>query len=113
MAGDVAGFDREAMLAELDGDAELLAELVDTMRTEAPKLLHELRAAAGATDPALVARAAHTLKGAVSNFGARTAADAALRLELMGRAGDLSELAPALAALEIAMSSLIRELEQA
>jgi hypothetical protein len=53
------------------------------------------------------------LKGAVSNFGARAAADAALRLEQMGRAGDLSHASPALATLEMEMSALLRELEKA
>lgn len=113
MGADAVAFDREAMLAELDGDEDLLAELVETMKGEAPKLLHEVRVAAAAADAALVARAAHTLKGAVSNFGARAAAEAALRLEQMGRAGDLSDLTAALGTLETEMAALVRELEAA
>ena len=113
MAREAEEFDREAMLAELDGDEELVTELIDTMRAEAPKLVHEVRVAVEAADAALVTRAAHTLKGAVSNFGARAAADAALRLEQMGRAGDLSHASPALATLEMEMSALMRELEKA
>jgi len=113
MAREAAEFDREAMLAELDGDEELVTELINTMRAEAPKLVHEVRVAVNAADPALVTRAAHTLKGAVSNFGARAAADAALRLEQMGRAGDLSHAGPALDTLEVVMSALMRELEKA
>jgi HPt (histidine-containing phosphotransfer) domain-containing protein len=113
MAGEAAKFDRAAMLAELDGDEELVTELINTMRVEAPKLVHEVRVAVAAADAALVTRAAHTLKGAVSNFGARAAADAALRLEQMGRAGDLSHASPALATLEMEMSALMRELEKA
>lgn len=113
MAGEAAEFDREAMLAELDDDEELVTELINTMRAEAPKLVHEVLVAVEAADAALVTRAAHTLKGAVSNFGARTAADAALRLEQMGRAGDLSDASPALATLEMEMSALMRELEKA
>ena len=113
MAREAAEFDREAMLAELGGDEELVTELIDTMRAEAPKLVDEVRVAVEAADAALVTRAAHTLKGAVSNFGARAAADAALRLEQMGRAGDLSHASPALATLEMEMSALLRELEKA
>ncbi len=113
MAGQTAAFDREAMLAELDGDEELVTELINTMRAEEPKLVYEVRVAVEAADAALVTRAAHTLKGAVSNFGARAAADAALRLEQMGRAGDLSHAIPALATLEMEMSALMRELEKA
>lgn len=107
---DVAVIDREALLAELDGDEELLAELVETMRSEAPKLMHEVRIAAGRSDAALVARAAHTLKGAVSNFGARAAADAALQLERIGRGGDLRDLSAAVAALEAEMTAFEKAL---
>jgi HPt (histidine-containing phosphotransfer) domain-containing protein len=113
MATDGTVFDRVGMLAELDGDEELLSELIDTMRDEAPKLLHEVRVAVEAGDAALVGRAAHTLKGAVSNFGARAAADAALCLERMGRSGDLGDVSPALATLEVEMALLITELDQA
>lgn len=102
--------DREALLTEFDGDEELLAELVQTMKDEAPKLIHEVRAAASSGDASQVARAAHTLKGAVSNFGARGAADAALQLERIGRSGDLTDLAPAVAVLEAEMSAFERAL---
>lgn len=95
--------DREALLAELDGDGELLADLVETMRDEAPKLLHEVRAAVDSGDASRVARAAHTLKGAVSNFAARSVADAALQLERIWRSGDLASAKPALAVLETEM----------
>ncbi len=104
--------DRDALLAELDGDEELLTELIETMRSEAPKLLHEVRIAVDSADAAAVGRAAHTLKGAVSNFGARRAADAALRLEQMGRSGTLQGVAEALATLEVEMRALEAELAE-
>ena len=107
---DGAIIDREALLAEFDGDEELLTELVQTMKDEAPKLMHEVRAAVASADAALVGRAAHTLKGAVSNFGARGAADAALQLERIGRSGDLSNLAAAVAVLETEMSAFEKAL---
>ena len=52
--------------------------------------LGELRSAVSRHDAAAVRRVAHTLKGAVSVFGAEAAQDAALNLETMGRYGDLS-----------------------
>ena len=45
-------------------------------------------------------RAAHSLKGTVRSFGAQAAGEAALRLEVMGRGGDLTQAAPACAELE-------------
>jgi HPt (histidine-containing phosphotransfer) domain-containing protein len=113
MAGDGAVFDRESMLADLDGDDDLLAELIETMKAEAPKLVHELRVAVEAADAALVGRAAHTLKGAVSNFGARSAASAALHLEQMGRSGNLTGVTAVLATLEVEMKALAEALEKA
>jgi len=111
MAGEGDAIDREALLAELGGDEELLAELVETMQAEMPKLLHEVRIALDAGDPALVGRAAHTLKGAVSNFGARPAVDAALALERMGREGELVAAAEAMERLELEMRRLSEALD--
>ena len=45
-------------------------------------------------------RVAHTIKGALSHFGAREAVARALRLELMGREGNLADAAGACADLE-------------
>jgi HPt (histidine-containing phosphotransfer) domain-containing protein len=59
----------------------------------------EMRAAVAEGDPARLQMAAHTLKGAATTFGARATYAAALRLEQIGRAGDLSAAREALAAL--------------
>jgi hypothetical protein len=50
-------------------------------------------------DPARLQLSAHVLKGGVATFAARAAFEAALRLEKMGRGGDLSAAPEALAAL--------------
>jgi len=78
------------MLAMVDGDPELLAELVTLLLETYPLLLEDLRN--GIRDQAsnLIRAAAHSLKGAVGNFQATTAVDLAQRLELMGREGDLA-----------------------
>jgi HPt (histidine-containing phosphotransfer) domain-containing protein len=51
-------------------------------------------------------RAAHSLKGTVMSFGAQTAGAAALRLEVMGRGGDLTQAAMACAELEREVAQL-------
>ncbi len=53
-----------------------------------------------AADAPQLERAAHTLKGAVGNFAAMRAFEAAQRLEHRGRAGDLAGVAGDLAQLE-------------
>jgi HPt (histidine-containing phosphotransfer) domain-containing protein len=49
---------------------------------------------------------AHTIKGAVSTFGAQRAWDAALRIETLGRNGDLREAPAALVELQEALQRL-------
>jgi len=84
-------FDKDALLDRVDGDAEFLAETVEILDEDAPSLLEEIRGAAGARDAARLATAAHTMKGLVSNFCAEPAREAAERLEVMGRGGDLDQ----------------------
>ncbi len=57
-------------------------------------------------DAAGLRRAAHTLKGAVGYFGAAEVGAAALRLEELGRGGDLASAPAALESLEQALSRL-------
>jgi HPt (histidine-containing phosphotransfer) domain-containing protein len=59
----------------------------------------EMRAAVAGGDPPRLQRSAHALKGAAATFAAGATYEAALRLEEMGRAGDLSAAPEALAAL--------------
>jgi CheY-like chemotaxis protein/HPt (histidine-containing phosphotransfer) domain-containing protein len=94
-------FDRAAFLERLDGDFELLDELVETFREECPRLLSETRAAVSRGDSPGLERAAHALKGSVSNFCAPAAFEAAQRLEQMGREGNLTGAGDALVALEL------------
>ncbi len=108
----VSELDLHAALARVDGDRELLKEIAGLFLEECPGSLEAVRAAVAAGDPAALQRAAHSLKGAVSNFGERTAHKAALRLEDMGRAGDLAGSADALRELEEALARLISELRE-
>jgi two-component system sensor histidine kinase/response regulator len=92
-------FDRAAALERVGGDLELLAELAGLFLDDHPKLLAAIRAAIASGNHQALEQAAHTLKGSVSNFCARAAAEAALRLERMGREGDLARATEACAAL--------------
>jgi HPt (histidine-containing phosphotransfer) domain-containing protein len=99
-------FDEAALLERVEGDVELLAEIVALFREGSPRLLEEVRAAVAAGDSAALKRAAHTLKGAASNFGATAVVGIALELEMMGRANDLSWAAQARDNLEVFMCEL-------
>jgi HPt (histidine-containing phosphotransfer) domain-containing protein len=88
------------------GDLHLLRKLADLFLVDRPRVLGEIRDAIARGDAPRLRIAAHTLKGAVGNLGACAAFEAALKLEMMGRAGDLCSAAGALAALEDTLDRL-------
>jgi HPt (histidine-containing phosphotransfer) domain-containing protein len=111
--------DREAILERVGGDVEFLQEIAGLVAEDCPKLLTQIRSAISTGDPAAVEHAAHTLKGSVSNFGAEPARQAALRLEMLGRSGDLAQAPEACSVLEQevqrfthALTALARQLGQ-
>ncbi len=84
------GFDPAAALQQLDGDEELLYELVGIFLEEAPKLVERLGEAMAGGDAESVAATAHSLKGALGNLAARPALEETLNLESAARDGDLT-----------------------
>jgi CheY-like chemotaxis protein/HPt (histidine-containing phosphotransfer) domain-containing protein len=98
--------DVTAALAAVMGDRQLLAELAGVFLAECPHWMREIQAAVARGDPPRLQLAAHSLKGAVANFAACDAYEAALRLEKMGRSGDLSGASEAVAALAREMERL-------
>jgi HPt (histidine-containing phosphotransfer) domain-containing protein len=96
--------DEGEALARVGGDRELLQSLVGVFFDCCPAYLEELRTALNRGDPKGVQRAAHTLKGMAGNLGAGPLAEAALRLEVMGRQGDLDGWEPAWMALEATLA---------
>jgi signal transduction histidine kinase/DNA-binding response OmpR family regulator/HPt (histidine-containing phosphotransfer) domain-containing protein len=102
----IAEFDREEALERVGGSEELLRDLVELFRTECPKQMEAIRQQKAAGDLAGLARAAHALKGSVAMFAAQRAYDAALRLEKMGRAGDISNFDEAWQVLQAAIGQL-------
>jgi PAS domain S-box-containing protein len=99
--------DQEAALARVGDDWNLLQELAELFLFECPRILSDLRTAIAEGTPAKVKAAAHSLKGSVDNFAARAAFEAASRLEMLGRSGNLGGAAEALAVLEKEMERLV------
>src|SRR5262245_20088206 len=90
----------------MGGDHQLLQQIVQFFREDAPEYLTRLHSAVEGGDPDRVLHAAHSLHGLVATFGAEAASLAALRLEDIGRSGDLSSVDEAVTALEDEMSRL-------
>jgi PAS domain S-box-containing protein len=109
-AVDGAAFDRGEALARAGGDPGLLRELATLFRETTPRLLAEARDAARRGDAEQLRRAAHTLRGGAETFSARSAAEAARRLEARGRSGELGDLSAACDELEAQFTRLLAEL---
>jgi PAS domain S-box-containing protein len=103
--------DRHAVLEQLGGDGRLLRELIAVFLAESPRLCAEIADALAQRDASRLSRAAHTLKGAVSAFGAGEAVAAAEQLEQMGDRRDLTDAGEAVAHLEARMRSVKATLE--
>jgi two-component system sensor histidine kinase/response regulator len=95
-----SGLDREVALSRVGGDLTLLREIAALFLSDSDRMLREISKAVKARDAKALDRAAHTLKGCVSNFGAQRVYDAALALEQMGRRGDLTNVDPVFQQLE-------------
>lgn len=108
---DLAVVDLSAALQRLGGDEDLLREIAGLFLGQHEDLLGRVRDAIAAGDGPALERAAHLLKGAVANFGAGRAVEAASRLEKAGREGAWQGVEPALAELRAALGRLIAELE--
>jgi len=99
--------DRMAILERLDGSQELLAELIQLFLEEAPQLIQTMRGALQQGDMQVLARTAHSMKGAASNFLAYGTSSAALQLEKDANNGDLESARASLAALENVIERLL------
>jgi two-component system, sensor histidine kinase and response regulator len=104
--------DRKAILESLENDSEFLKTLIGIFLANCPAKLAAIRAAVVACDASQVMKASHSLRGAVSVFGAKGAVDAAHNLESMGREGKQEGLAEAFALLEREMALVARALEE-
>ncbi|MGD1001090.1 MAG: response regulator [Candidatus Brocadiia bacterium] len=92
--------DKDEILSRVDGDIALLRELHGIFDSECPKLLTRVREAMTERNGDALGKAAHTIKGMLANLGAKSAAEAALRLEKMRAGDDLSRADEAYAVLE-------------
>jgi PAS domain S-box-containing protein len=91
--------DRHLALARVDGDEILLGDLARLFLEESPKMLAAIQEAVNLRDAERLQRAAHSLKGSVATLAAQKAVEAALKLERLGRAGDLENVEKVYAAL--------------
>jgi two-component system, sensor histidine kinase and response regulator len=103
--------DEQLLLDRLGGDRRALAQIARIFLADAPKQLAAIRKAIERKDGSGLQASAHALKGAVANFAASSAAEAALRLQMIGAAGDLTGARAAFARLEGELEGVTARLE--
>jgi two-component system sensor histidine kinase/response regulator len=99
--------DRASLLERVEGDQQLLAEMIQLFLAEAPQLLDAMRKALLQGDMVLLERSAHSMKGAAGNMSAEVTVSAAFRLEQSAKKGDAESSKANLAALEGAIERLL------
>ncbi|MBV9123570.1 MAG: response regulator [Planctomycetes bacterium] len=107
-----APLDQAAILARVGGDLAILQEIIQLFAEDQPRLLAEIRAALAEQNAPRLERAAHKLKGSVSNFAAGPTMAAALRLERLAGTGSLAGADEALEELEAELQHLLKALDQ-
>jgi len=97
---DASPYDHAAFMENFCGLVDLARDSARVFSGLAPKMLAAIETAVAHGDAREIEVAAHTLKGAVSNFFAYPTRELAYRLEEIGRKGDLREAEEVFAALK-------------
>jgi two-component system sensor histidine kinase/response regulator len=98
--------DAAELLDRIDGDTQLLSDLIALFLHDCPHWLTALRAAIAERDHDTLYRTAHTIKGSVGNFAGKVAFEAARRLEALSERDDLAGGEDACSVLETELARL-------
>lgn len=104
--------DPHLVLERVEGDTDLLHEIIALFLAETPAITSALDQALAQQNCRALERAAHRLRGAVGHLGAGRASDVALRLEQAARKGDLRAAEPLVAELKLALDDVIQTLRR-
>jgi CheY-like chemotaxis protein len=102
----------QAALDRVRGDQQALRQLAGLFTEECRQLLGDMRRAIANQDATLLRRSAHTLRGSAAIFAAESTIDAAMKVEELGRQGDLSGAEQACADLEKETDRLLPAIAQ-
>ncbi|MFP4598223.1 MAG: Hpt domain-containing protein [Persicimonas sp.] len=104
--------DWQQALERVDGSEETLVELVDIFLEQWPEMMDEIEQGVARADYENLRRAAHTLKGSASIFGARPVVQVANRLSDMARDEQLDGAEAELRKLQDEMDRLVPAMQQ-
>ena len=100
-------------LASLGNSMDTVRDVGGVFRSECPELIDEIERAIDAGDAKALRRAAHTLKGSASLFGASATEACARALEEKGRDADLDGASDLFGELRRHVDRMLPELERA
>jgi HPt (histidine-containing phosphotransfer) domain-containing protein len=105
-------FTRSAVLARFGGDLAFAVECGQALADELPAMLRAIRAAMQQRSAEQLLRAAHTLKGALSNFVLDGPTATAIKLEGVARDARLDDAPPLVKTLEDEVAMLMAGLRE-
>jgi two-component system sensor histidine kinase/response regulator len=99
------------LLERVDGDRELLAELLELLRKDYPVQIKAMRRAIAENDGKALEHVAHSMKGALGNLAATSGAGIASDLEKIGKSGHAAQAQARLAELEDELDRVVKQIE--
>ena len=99
-----------AMETVMESEA-LFRKIADMLIESCPGYIERIRNAIADNNPGVLEREAHSLKGAVGNFGADDAYEAAYHLEKLGKNEEMATAVEGLSNLEKALEQLVSEMK--
>ena len=103
----LAQIDLPSLLERVEGDRELLEEMIQLFADDAPVLLETMRKALEQGDMVKLERSAHSMKGAAGNLSANFVMAAASELEKNAKVNDAEASRASLANVEGTVSRLL------
>ena len=104
-------FDLSGAMETVLGNEDLFREIADMFIETCPDYIAGIKKGIAGNDAGILEREAHSLKGAVGNFGAKEAYAVAHRLEKLGEEGKMAAAAGELSNLESALNELASEMK--
>jgi HPt (histidine-containing phosphotransfer) domain-containing protein len=104
------GFDPHSLWDRVDGDLDLLRDLIVVFAEEFPGMLASMEAAIRNGDAVQLEKSGHKIKGSALQFSCRSAATAAQKLEELGRSRTVAGAEPLLRALRQEIDFLMETL---
>jgi len=104
-------FDLSSAMETVAGDEDLFREIAGMFIGSCSDHIAKIKEGIAGNDAGILEREAHSLKGAVGNFGAKEVCEAACRLEKLGEEGKMAAAEEGLSDLERALNEFVSEMK--